>query len=69
MATTVMTQRELAAAASRRAAVRGVLTNLERVIFRGEGLEVARANAWAAVLEDRERARVRAEASAEFSEL
>ena len=50
----------------RRKAVRSVLTRVERVIFRGDGLAVARANAWAAVQEDRERARLRAAATAEL---
>jgi hypothetical protein len=48
---------------NRHRAVRSVLTTVERVVFRGEGVEVARANAWAAVQEDRERARARAEAA------
>lgn len=43
-------------------AVRTVLNTVEWVIFRGDGLTVARANAWAAVQEDRARARARAEA-------
>jgi hypothetical protein len=50
-------------AAARRGAVRTVLNTVEWVIFRGDGLSVARANAWAAVQEDRKRARARAEAS------
>jgi len=50
-------------AATRRGAVRTVLNTVEWVIFRGDGLTVARANAWAAVQEDRARARARAEAS------
>ena len=50
-------------AAARRGAVRTVLNTVEWVIFRGDGLTVARANAWAAVQEDRARARARAEAS------
>lgn len=50
-------------AAVRRGAVRTVLNTVEKVIFRGDGLTVARANAWAAVQEDRARARARAEAS------
>jgi hypothetical protein len=52
--------------AQRRTAVRTMLTTVERVIFRGDGLAVARANAWAAVQEDRERARARARASADL---
>lgn len=50
-------------AAARRGAVRTVLNTVEWVIFRGDGLTVARANAWAAVQEDRARAKARAEAS------
>jgi hypothetical protein len=50
-------------AAARRGAVRTVLNTMEWVIFRGDGLTVARANAWAAVQEDRARARARVEAS------
>jgi len=50
-------------AAARRGAVRTVLNTVEWVIFRGDGLAVARSNAWAAVQEDRARARARAEAS------
>jgi hypothetical protein len=53
--------------AQRRTAVRTMLTTVERMIFRGDGLAVARANAWAAVQEDRERARARARASADLS--
>jgi hypothetical protein len=52
--------------AQRRSAVRTMLSTMERVIFRGNGLAVARANAWAAVQEDRERARARARASADL---
>jgi hypothetical protein len=52
--------------AQRRSAMRTMLTTVERVIFRGDGLAVARANAWAAVQEDRERARARAKASADL---
>lgn len=48
----------------RRAAARRVLTTMERLMFRGDAMNVARANAWAAVLSDRERARQRAEAEA-----
>jgi hypothetical protein len=44
--------------------MRTVLNTVEWVIFRGDGLTVARANAWAAVQEDRARARARAEAGA-----
>lgn len=61
---TVMVDRTAASrAAARRGAVRTVLNTFEWVIFRGDGLTVARANAWAAVQEDRARARARAEAS------
>lgn len=50
--------------AARRGAVRTVLNTVEWVIFRGgDGLAVARNNAWAAVQEDRARAKARAEAS------
>ncbi len=48
----------------RRAAARRVLSTVERLVFRGDAMDVARANAWAAVLSDRERARQRAEAEA-----
>jgi hypothetical protein len=51
----------------RRAAVRSVLSTVERVIFRGDSLEVARANAWSAVQEDKVRARERAEATEVFA--
>jgi hypothetical protein len=50
--------------AGRRAAVRSVLFTVERVLFRADALDVARANAWAGVQADRERALARAEASA-----
>jgi len=50
----------------RRAAVRTVLSTMEKVIFRGDALAVARANAWSAVQEDKVRARERAEATAVF---
>ena len=50
----------------RRAAVRSVLSTMEKVIFRGDALAVARANAWSAVQEDKVRARERAEATAVF---
>ena len=46
----------------RRAAVRTVLSTVERLVFRGDAMVVARANAWSAVQRDRERARQRAEA-------
>jgi hypothetical protein len=46
----------------RRAAVRTALSTVERLIFRGDAMIVARANAWSAVQRDRERARQRAEA-------
>jgi hypothetical protein len=68
---TTMTSGVAAGAASgavplsgRRAAARRVLTTVERLVFRGDAVDVARANAWAAVLSDRERARQRAEAEA-----
>lgn len=48
--------------AGRRAAVRTVLSTVERLMFRGDAMVVARANAWSAVQRDRERARERAEA-------
>lgn len=48
----------------RRAAVRTVLSTVERLVFRGDAMSVARANAWSAVQRDRERARQRAEAQA-----
>jgi len=50
--------------AGRRAAVRTVLSTVERLMFRGDAMSVARANAWSAVQHDRERARERAEALA-----
>ena len=46
----------------RRAAVRTALSTVERLIFRGDAMVVARANAWSAVQRDQERARQRAEA-------
>ncbi|HTJ68459.1 MAG TPA: hypothetical protein VL551_13075 [Actinospica sp.] len=49
-------------ASGRRAAVRAALSTVERLMFRGDAMDVARANAWAAVQHDRERARQRAEA-------
>lgn len=55
-------------AAGRRGAVRTVLNTVEWVIFRGDGLAVARNNAWAAVQEDRARAKARAEASVAWME-
>jgi len=62
---TVTVDRPVASrAAARRGAMRTVLNTVEWVIFRGDGLTVARANAWAAVQEDRARARARAEAGA-----
>lgn len=51
----------------RRAAVRTALSTVERLIFRGDAMIVARANAWAAVQHDRERARQRAEARAAWA--
>ena len=68
--TTMTTTRALPAGASptgasgRRAAVRTVLSTVERLVFRGDAMSVARANAWSAVQRDRERARQRAEAQA-----
>jgi hypothetical protein len=44
--------------------VRTVLSTVERLMFRGDAMSVARANAWSAVQRDRERARQRAEAQA-----
>ena len=52
----------------RRAAARRVLTTMDRLMFRGDAVNTARANAWAAVLSDRERARQRAEAEAALDE-
>jgi hypothetical protein len=46
----------------RRAAVRTVLSTVERLVFRGDAMHVARANAWSAVQLDRQRAKERAEA-------
>ena len=46
----------------RRVAVRTALSTVERLIFRGDAMVVARANAWSEVQRDRERARQRAEA-------
>ena len=46
----------------RRAAVRTVLSTVERLVFRGDAMLVARDNAWSAVQVDRQRARERAEA-------
>jgi hypothetical protein len=46
----------------RRVAMRTVLSTVERLVFRGDAMVVARANAWSAVQRDRERARERAEA-------
>jgi hypothetical protein len=63
--TTMTTTRVVPAGASgRRAAVRTVLSTVERLVFRGDAMTVARANAWSAVQRDRERARQRAEAQA-----
>lgn len=62
---TTTTPRTLTARESgRRAAVRTVLNTVERLVFRGDAMDVARANAWSAVQRDRERARQRAEAQA-----
>jgi hypothetical protein len=52
----------------RQTAVRTVLSTMERMLFRGDALAVARANAWSAVQEDKARARERAEASAVFAD-
>lgn len=54
-------------ATGRQAAVRTVLSTVERLVFRGDAMVVARANAWAAVQRDRERARERAEAWAAWA--
>jgi hypothetical protein len=63
--TTTTTTRALSTPTSgRRAAVRTVLSTVERLVFRGDAMVVARANAWSAVQRDRERARQRAEAQA-----
>jgi hypothetical protein len=62
---TTMTTTRVSVAPStsgRRAAVRTVLSTVERLVFRGDAMVVARANAWAEVQRDRERARQRAEA-------
>jgi len=62
---TTMTTTHVSATPSmsgRRAAVRSVLSTGERLVFRGDAMVVARANAWSAVQHDRERARQRAEA-------
>lgn len=64
MTSGVTTGTSAAAPTGRRAAARRVLTTMERLMFRGDAMNVARANAWAAVLSDRERARQRAEAEA-----
>lgn len=60
--TTMTTTNVLAATTGRRAAVRTVLSTVERLMFRGDAMVVARANAWSAVQRDRELARQRAEA-------
>jgi hypothetical protein len=60
--TTMTTTNVLAPMSGRRAAVRSVLSTVERLMFRGDALVVARANAWSAVQRDRELARQRAEA-------
>ncbi|HEV2634835.1 MAG TPA: hypothetical protein VGX23_06780 [Actinocrinis sp.] len=54
-------------APGRHTAVRTMLSTMERVLFRGDALAVARANAWSAVQEDKARARERAEAGAAFA--
>ena len=60
--TTMTTTNVMASMSGRRAAVRTVLSTVERLMFRGDAMVVARANAWSAVQRDRERARQRAEA-------
>ena len=60
--TTMTTTRAMPSTANGRAAVRTVLSTVERLVFRGDAMVVARANAWSAVQRDRERARQRAEA-------
>ena len=60
--TTMTTTGRLPSTSGRRAAVRTVLSTVERLVFRGDAMVVARANAWSAVQHDRERARQRAEA-------
>ena len=60
--TTMTTTNVLAAASGRRVAMRTVLSTVERLVFRGDAMVVARANAWSAVQRDRELARERAEA-------
>jgi hypothetical protein len=60
--TTMTTTNVLAATSGRRVAMRTVLSTVERLMFRGDALVVARANAWSAVQRDRELARQRAEA-------
>lgn len=64
MTSGVTTGTSAATTTGRQAAARRVLTTMERLMFRGDAVNVARANAWAAVLSDRERARQRAEAEA-----
>jgi len=68
MTSGVATGTSAAPTTGRRAAARRVLTTMERLMFRGDAVNVARANAWAAVLSDRERARQRAEAQAALAE-
>lgn len=60
--TTMTTTNVMASMSGRRAAVRTVLSTVERLMFRGDAMVVARANAWSAVQRDRELARQRAEA-------
>ena len=62
MTTMTTTTSTLPSMSGRRAAVRTVLSTVERLVFRGDAMVVARANAWSAVQHDRERARQRAEA-------
>jgi hypothetical protein len=62
MTTMTTTTGTLPSMSGRRAAVRTVLSTVERLMFRGDAMVVARANAWSAVQHDRERARQRAEA-------
>jgi hypothetical protein len=62
MTTTRVSVTTPSSTSGRRAAVRTALSTVERLIFRGDAMVVARANAWSAVQRDRERARQRAEA-------
>jgi enoyl-CoA hydratase/carnithine racemase len=62
MTTMTTTTGVLPSLSGRRSAVRAALSTVERLMFRGDAMGVARANAWSAVQHDRERARERAEA-------